>query len=472
MNSPWNIQPLPASSDDGNPGTHRSGKPRPSRLPTGWAGLIVLLLISGSAAALAPGQVGVQVTIPVSGIADTAQAVVVDPSGTVVLAGSAGGNYSVLARLQPDGLLDNSFGVSGIANLDLSINLGDGLRALVRMDDGRYVGCGIFTSPGTANDFVVARFTSNGAPDSSFNGSGFAVTPFGASGPGEQCNAVAIQPDGMLVSAGYTYESGPSHVAMTRHSASGALDTGFGIGGKLNINAAATANGNSEAKAVLVQPDGKILVAGYAFGPGHSEFLLMRLNTDGSPDASFGTGGITRTALGTSEDIANAMVRQPDGRIVLAGSTYAAGGQRDFGLARYTSAGVLDPAFGVGGVVSTAVGTSDDYAYSLVLMPWGRLVAGGSSRSAVGQSPTDLALVAYNADGTLDRYFGAAGKRIVDVSSTSDIVYGLASDISGSRFWAVGTASRSNTVPNQDFVAAEFGLPDTIFRDGFEIATP
>ena len=166
------------------------------------------------------------------------------------------------------------------------------------------------------------------------------------------------------------------------------------------------------------------------------------------------------------------MVRQPDGRIVLAGSTYAAGGQRDFGLARYTSSGVLDPAFGVGGVVSTAVGPSDDYAYSLVLMPWGRLVAGGSSRTAAGQSPTDLALVAYNADGTLDRYFGLAGKRIVDVSSGSDVVYGLASDISGSRLWAVGTASRSNMVPNQDFVAAEFGLPDTIFRDGFEIPTP
>jgi uncharacterized delta-60 repeat protein len=166
------------------------------------------------------------------------------------------------------------------------------------------------------------------------------------------------------------------------------------------------------------------------------------------------------------------MVRQPDGRIVLAGSTYATGGQRDFALARYTTAGVLDPTFGTGGVVSTAIGPSDDYAYALVLMPWGRLVAAGTSRTAVGQSPTDFSLVAYNADGSLDRYFGVAGKRIVDVSAFADAVFGLANDIDGARFWAVGTASRSNQAQNQDFVVAEFGLPDTLFRDGFDIPVP
>jgi uncharacterized delta-60 repeat protein len=474
MNTTLNTQSVAALNDGGKPEftPARNGSRRKPTLALATALLATLLLASPYATALAPGQVGVQVTIPVSGIYDSAQAVVVDPTGNVVLAGSAGSNYSVLARIAPNGVLDGTFGVGGISNLNLSVNLSDGLRALVPMSDGRYVGCGLFGSASTANDFFVARFNSDGSLDSSFNGSGYAVTAFGPSGPGEQCNAVAIQPDGMLVSAGYTYESGPSHVAMTRHTSNGLVDSGFGVGGKLNINAAATSNGNSEAKAVLVQPDGKILVAGYAFGPGHSEFLLMRLNTNGTPDASFGTGGITRTAIGVSEDIANAMVRQPDGRIVLAGSTYATGGQRDFALARYTTAGVLDPTFGTGGVVTTAIGPSDDYAYALVLMPWGRLVAAGASRTAVGQSPSDFSLVAYNADGSLDRYFGVAGKRIVDVSSFSDSVFGLASDINGSRFWAVGTASRSNTAQNQDFVAAEFGLPDTIFRDGFEIPTP
>jgi uncharacterized delta-60 repeat protein len=425
-----------------------------------------LLLASAHVAALAPGADGVLVTIPVSGIADSAQAVAMDPNNNFVLAGSAGGNYSVLARLTPSGALDGTFGSSGIATHDLSFNLGDGLRALVRMDDGRYVGCGIFASPGTANDFVVVRFNAGGTLDATFDGVGYAVTAFGPSGPGEQCNAVAVQADGMVVSAGYTYEAGPSRVALTRHTASGQLDTLFGSGGKLVINASGSPNGYSEAKAILVQPDGKLLVAGYAFSAaGNSDFLLMRLNADGTPDSGFGSGGTVRTPVGASEDIANAMVRQPDGRIVLAGSVYATGGQRDFALARYTSAGVLDPSFGTGGLVTTAIGPSDDYAYALILMPWGRLVAAGSARVVVGQSDTALAIAAYNANGSLDHYFGDAGKRTINASAFIDSAFGLAAETGGTRLWAVGTSSPTT---NQDFLAVEFGMPDTIFRNGFE----
>lgn len=442
------------------------------RLRCGFAGL-ALTVASGAALALAPGEDGVRVTIPVSGTYDAAQAVVVGPGSYFVLAGSAGGSDTALVRLAPNGGLDSSFGSGGIAINDLSPGLADGLRALVRTNDGHYVACGTFFSPGTATDFLAARFNSAGSLDTTFNGGGYAVTSFLQSGPGgslfDQCNAVAIQADGKIVSAGFTAENGPNQVALTRHTADGTLDAGFGSGGKVVINASATSNGSSEARALVIQPDGKLLVAGYAFGPGNSEFLVMRLNADGTPDAGFGTAGITRTPVGTGEDIANAMVLQPDGRIVLAGSVYISG-HRDFALARYTTAGVLDPGFGSGGLVTTPVGPSDDIAYALILMPWGRLVAAGSARVSTSAPGYDLALVAYNADGTLDHYFGDAGKRMVDVSAFDDIVYGLASDIGGERFWAVGTAAPGNTA--QDFLAVEFGLPDTIFRDGFEMPVP
>jgi uncharacterized delta-60 repeat protein len=432
--------------------------------------LTALLLAYGSALALPPGADGVRVTIPITGIGDSAQGVVVDPDGNVVLAGSAGGSKAALVRLTPNGAFDGTFGSGGIAIHDLSVNLGDALRAIVRMDDGRYVTCGTFFSVGTATDFVVARFNSDGSLDGTFDGSGYAVTSFLQSGAGgslfDQCNAVAIQADGMIVSAGLTAENGPNHVALTRHSASGALDAGFGSGGKVDINASATSNGNSEARALVVQPDGKLLVAGYAFGPGNSEFLVLRLNADGSLDGTFGSGGITRTPVGPGEDMANAMVRQPDGRIVLAGSAIVADGRRDFALARYTSAGVLDTSFGSAGLVTTPVGPSDDVAYALLLMPWGRLIAAGSARTSTGGSGTDLGLVSYNANGSVDAYFGDAGKRMVNVSDFDDIIYGLGSDIDGARFWAVGTAAPSTTA--QDFLAIEFGLNDTIFRNGFE----
>lgn len=428
--------------------------------------------IAPCAWALAPGEDGVLITIPISGIADAAQGAVLDAAGNVIMAGSAGGNYSVLASITRAGVLNSGFGTNGVANIDLSQNLGDSLRAVGRMADGRLVGCGTFFSAGTATDFVTARFMGDGSLDGTFDGTGYAVTSFLQSGPGgslfDQCNAVAVQADGMIVAAGFTAEMGPNHVALTRHTASGQLDTLFGTGGKVDINAAQTSNGNSEARALLIQPDGKILVAGYAFGPGNAELLVMRLNTDGTPDATFGTGGITRTGVGTGEDMANAMVRQPDGRIVIAGSTIVSDGRRDFVVARYTTAGVLDPTFGTGGLVTTAVGPSDDIAYSLTLMPWGRLVAAGSARISTGSSGNDLALVAYNADGSLDLYFGDAGKRMVNVSDFDDIIYGMVNDIDGEHFWAVGTAA---PLGNQDFLAVEFGLPDTIFRHGFDTNT-
>jgi uncharacterized delta-60 repeat protein len=442
----------------------------PLRLVAGVLGALAATLAE-PARALAPGADGVRVIIPVSGIYDAAQGAVVDPDGDIVLAGSAGGARSTLVRVTPTGALDATFGVAGIAYNDLSFNLGDGLRAIVRMDDGRYVGCGTFYSPGTATDFVVARFNADGSLDGTFDGTGYAVTSFLQTGPGgslfDQCNALAIQPDGMIVSAGFTAEDGANHVALTRHTVSGALDTSFGSGGKVDIDASVIATANSEARALVVQPDGKLLVAGYAFGPGNSELLVMRLNANGSLDTTFGGTGIVRTPAGTSEDIANAMIRQPDGRIVVAGSAIAADGRRDFALARFTTAGALDASFGSGGLVTTAVGPSDDIAYSLVLMPWGRLVAAGSARTSTGGSGTDLAVVAYNADGTLDRYFGDAGKRTVSASEFDDVAFGLVSDITGERFWAVGTAQGGLTTA-QDFFAIEFGLPDTIFRDSYE----
>ena len=178
------------------------------------------------------------------------------------------------------------------------------------------------------------------ALDASFDFSGFAETTYLASGGGaalvDVCNAVAVQSDGKIVAAGYTSETGPEHVAVIRYNADGTLDGMFGSGGKLDINASVGPTVDSSAQAVLIQPDGKILVAGNAEGPSNSDFLVLRLNTDGTLDQTFGDHGIARNSIG-GFDVANAMVLQPDGRIVLAGQS-----DSDFALARYTANGALD----------------------------------------------------------------------------------------------------------------------------------
>ncbi|HEX5124276.1 MAG TPA: delta-60 repeat domain-containing protein [Rhodanobacteraceae bacterium] len=436
---------------------------------------VALLGVSAVAPAfaLAPGASGTIVTIPVTGTDDTAYAATVDGAGNVVMAGATSNGQSALAGITRTGDINPAFGgPDGLVLYNLSSST-DTLQALVRMSDGRYVGCGIyFNTLGTANDFIVARFLADGSLDTTFNGTGYAVTPFALTGPGgdlfDQCNAVAVDADGSIVAAGVTDEAGPPHVALARYTADGAPDAGFGSGGIVDINAASGSNGSSEAHALLIQPDGKLLVAGYATGTGNSDFMVMRLHADGTFDTTFGTDGIVRTPIGTGEDIGNAMVLQPDGRIVVAGTAVITDNRHDFAIARYTNTGALDPTFGTGGFTTTPVGPGDDVAYALTLMPWGRFIAAGSERISTSAAGTDLALVSYNADGTVDRFFGTLGIVRLNVSTdttANDAVYALATDIDGEHFWAIGTAAPGS---NEDFMAVEFGLDDTIFRHGFD----
>jgi len=437
--------------------------------------LLGMSVVAPAAFALPPGGPGVRITIPISGTDDTAYAGAVDGAGNVVMAGATSTGKSVLASITRTGQLNPAFGPDGFVLYDFSTST-DAWLALVHMSDGRYVGCGVyFNTQGTANDFIVARFLGDGSLDGTFNGTGYAVTPFLLSGPGgdlfDQCNAVAVDSDGSIVAAGVTDADGPPHVALARYTADGALDGGFGSGGLLDINAGASANASSEAHALLIQPDGKLLVAGYASGTSNSDFLVMRLHADGTFDTTFGTNGIVRTPIGTGEDIGNAMVLQPDGRIVVAGTAVITDNRHDFAIARYTNTGALDPTFGSGGFTTTPVGPGDDVAYALTQMPWGRFVAAGSERISTSAGGTDLALVSYNADGTLDRFFGELGIVKLNVSAGStanDAAYALANDIDGEHFWAIGTAAPGT---NEDFMAVEFGLNDTIFRHGFDRST-
>ena len=434
---------------------------------------IAICLGSSHAFALAPGQIGSLLTFPVSNTSDNAYAAVLDPNGTLVMAGSAqSGGQSALASIA-SGSANGNFGVNGIVTYNFSATLPDFLRAIVRMGDGRYVACGEMFSPsGTARDFLTARFNADGTLDGSFNFVGYADTPFLQTGVAGQlidsCNAVAVQSDGKIVAAGFTQQFGPERVALVRYATDGSLDATFGIGGKLVVDAAIGPTSDSVAQALLIQSDGKLLVAGYAQGTSNTDFMLLRLNGDGTADTAFGNNGIVRTPVGTGADFAYAMVLQPDGKIVLAGQAQSSG--IDFGLARYNTNGALDATFGSGGLVTTPIGPGEDVAWSLALMPWGRLVAAGSSRISTSAGGTDIAAVAYNANGSLDRYFGTNGKLMAQVTAHPDeVIYGLATDASGAHLWAVGAGVPST---DRDFLVLELGVPDTIFRSGFEVPVP
>jgi len=166
-----------------------------------------------------------------------------------------------------------------------------------------------------------------------------------------------------------------------RYNANGSLDTSFGTGGIVT-----TPIGNSnDASALGIQSDGKIVVAGGSSNGSNYDFALVRYNTNGSLDTSFGTGGIVNTPVGSSNDYARTLGIQSDGKIVAAGDS-SNGSKNDFALVRYNANGSLDTSFGTGGIVTTPVGSSGG-AYALAIQSDGKIVAAGSSNGSTYDLP-------------------------------------------------------------------------------------
>ena len=183
----------------------------------------------------------------------------------------------------------------------------------------------------------------------------------------------------------------------------GALDTSFGTGGKVT-----TTTGNSAgASSVVMQPDGKILAAGYGYNGAGYDFAIARFNPNGTLDAAFGTGGKVATDFGGSDDFANAILRQPDGKIVVIGQRNFELNGYDIVLARYTATGALDTTFGTGGKVITDFGNGDEYMQAAALQADGKIVVGGGTGDLFFP---DFSVVRYNGNGTLDTSFGTGGR--------------------------------------------------------------
>lgn len=218
--------------------------------------------------------------------------------------------------------------------------------------------------------------------------------------------AVAVQSDGKIVVAGITNNGTDFDFAVVCYMSSGVLDGSFGTGGKVTT---AVGSGSDAAYGVAVQSDGKIVVVGISLIGSSYDFALVRYTTSGDLDSSFGTGGKVTTAIGSNVDQAFSVVLQNDGKIVVAGSAYA-GGKRSFALARYTASGTPDSSFGTGGNVITSIGSIDDQAFSVAVQNDGKIVAAGISSISFANNYYDyFALVRYTSSGVLDGSFGSGG---------------------------------------------------------------
>jgi len=409
-----------------------------------------------------------KVTTDFSGGSDQALAVAFHASdGKIIAAGAAfngiGGNDFSLARYTSTGALDTTFDTDGKVTTDFPGG-SDAARALAIQSDGKIIVVG-----NNNNDFALTRLNSNGSVDTAFGTSGQVITDF-FNGT-DQAFAVAIQPgDGKIVVAGVASSSSTgSDFALARYNTDGTLDTTFDTDGKVTTPVSAGADPD-QAFAVAVQSDGKIVAAGFANSSTHgNDFALVRYNADGSLDSAFGTAGIVTTDFSGRADQAFAVAIQTDGKIVAAGSANNGATGNDFAIARYTSGGVLDMSYGTGGKVTTDFAGGADQALAVAIQASGKVIAVG--RAAITSTRNDFALARYNTLGNLDPTFGTNGKANTSFSGGDDRGLAIALQSHG-KFAVAGVAANAGTA--NDFAVARYfydGTLDSGFGTGGKVTT-
>jgi uncharacterized delta-60 repeat protein len=282
---------------------------------------------------------------------------------------------------------------------------------------------------GGLSEFAVARYNRDGSLDTTFGVNGRAF--FGLGPSNNSAHAIVIQPDGKIVVAG---ESGPNNpvrgIVVMRFTASGVLDTTFSGNG---ITSVEIPGNQSVGTGVALQPSGAVVVGGYTqIGPGAFDLVVARFTSSGDLDLSFGTQGVIQEHA-NARSFGNAIATSPDGKILVGGYTAvgpfnASYDDFDFLLYRYNANGTRDMSFGAAGRVIAPIGGGPDVLNALALQPDGKIITAGWVLS----DDVDMAIVRFTAAGQIDNgNFGSGGKVLVDFGGTDDFANAVAIDPNG-----------------------------------------
>ena len=330
-----------------------------------------------------------------------------------ILIGASTGPAMIVRRFTSGGDYDRFFGQSGIATADVTPG-NDVARAVAVAPDGKIVVAGIGSDggAGAARYLVLARFNQNGTLDTSFRFDGKITNPLV-----KEIQSLLVQPDGKIVIGGYK--------EIIRYNANGTIDTSFGNEGVADVTLATPFGSGMFIDALAVQSDGSILAAG-TIGFGNRDTArggLLRLNSNGTADTSFGDGGAVVADLPGGYDQVKAMLLLRDGHVVIAGSTQMASTNHDFVLRKYRPDGSADDSFGDHGQAVTDLTGGDDHVLTLALQPDNRILAGGSAAASWFVKGGGLAR--YNPDGSLDSSFADAGTMYFNDVQNYELLEGI-----------------------------------------------
>jgi uncharacterized delta-60 repeat protein len=296
--------------------------------------------------------------------------------------------------------------------------------------------------------------------DTSFGSGGKLTTPIGTGM--NEARSVSLDPQGRIVVAGYALIAASYDFALARYNPNGVLDTSFNGTGEVTTPIGAA----DQVNAVAIDSQGRIVAAGVSNNGSNDDFAVTRYTPNGAPDTNFNTSGKVTTPIGSGADAANAVAIDSQDRVVAAGSSFN-GANDDFAVARYNENGTPDSSFNGTGNVTTPIGSSADRGAAVAIDSQGRIVVAGSSNNGANN---DFALVRYNAGGTLDTSFGGTGKVTTPIGSAADAANAVAIDSQG----RIVVAGLSVIAGNAQFAVARYnadGTLDTSFGSGGTVTT-
>ena len=337
--------------------------------------------------------------------------------------------------------LDDTFNSSGIVTTNIGGS--EESRSAFLQTNGKLVLAGYSNGTGEY-DFALVRYNADGSLDTSFDTDGKVITDIGND---DQANFVVVQTDGKIVVAGYSESAGDYDFALVRYNADGSLDTSFDTDGKVITDVSEY----DEVKSVVVQTNGKIVVAGYSEFGGFYDFVLVRYNSDGSLDTSFDTDGIVITNIG-AWDQANSVALQTDGKIVVAGNS-----DGDFALVRYNADGSLDTSFNTDGILIADIGAVNDSAISVTLQSDGKILVAGESGSSGAYV---FALARYSTNGLPDLSFDVDGVKTTTIGNNG---YDFSRAVLVQSDGKIILAGTSFNGSNYDFAIARYGPASPAF---------
>ncbi len=282
--------------------------------------------------------------------------------------------------------------------------------------------------------FSLNLYSQDGTMDTSFGTNGWMLTSI-EDNPTAGTDVV-VQPDGKIISVGvYSLEAYTKYFAAIRYNEDGTIDETFGENGITLISVGITSF-TATAKHVEIQPDGKIIIGGYAIGSDSDDFAIVRLNSDGIIDSTFGTNGRVITPFDDQQDYLAAIAIQSDGKIITVGNELGGLASTHDGLiARYLSNGELDSSFGTNGIIRQDGYGGIDAFYDVTIQSDGKILAFGYTQNT-NPYGKELFLVRYNLDGSLDTSFDEDGivtgrVPLPDGESTEIIGYAVAIQYDG-----------------------------------------